>query len=113
VFADASALQHDMIDAERAQAAAHGKAGLAAADDDDIRISHGRVSFEWGDRGGRRAGRGGRAPQAMAGVLTPIEIGTPLVTMSNTAERAFDCITICSSCSGLASPSISKETLIP
>lgn len=111
-LADPSALQHDMVDTVRGETSAHGKAGLAATDDDDIWISH--DSCLWiGDEAGRHIKRDGRADQAVAGVLTPIETGTPLVMMSNTADRAFDCMTISSSRSGAASPSISKETLMP
>ena len=47
-LADPPTLQHDMIDAAHAEASAHGEASLAAADDDDISLVHGRVSFEWG-----------------------------------------------------------------
>ena len=41
-----------------------------------------------------------------------MSMGTPLASTSNTAERAFDCMTICSSSSGCASPAMSNETRI-
>src|SRR6185312_1087626 len=62
-LADPSALQHDMVDTVRGETSAHGKAGLAATDDDDIWISH--DSCLWiGDEAGRHIKRDGRADQA-------------------------------------------------
>ena len=55
-------------------------------------------------------GPAARRVEVIAAVLTVTKTGTPLLRMSKTADRAFDCMTIFSSCSGLASPSISKET---
>ena len=43
----------------------------------------------------------------------PVETGTPLVSTSNTAERARDCSTISCSFSGGASPLIEKLTRMP
>ena len=107
---DAAALEHDVRDAPRCQAAAHHESGLSCADDDDVGPRHGSLSFGWKEGTGRRRRRRPARSQTVAALLTPTETGTPLVRTSNTAERAFDCITICSSSSGCASPSMSKVT---
>ena len=78
--------EHDVLDAELGQTAAHGEPCLSGADDDRRRARHG-------------------APQR---VLTLTSTGTPLVSTSNTAERARDCSTISRSFSGGASPAIVK-----
>ena len=79
-------LEHNVLDAELGQAAAHGEPCLSGADDDRRRARHG-------------------LPQR---VVTLTSTGTPLVSTSNTAERARDCSTISRSFSGGASPAIVK-----
>jgi len=111
-LSDPATLQNDVIDTGLREAATHGEACLASADDDDVRVAHGTDPFS--EVSGRRAGaRRPFARQTRVGILTPSVTGTPFVSTSNTAERAFDCITIFSSCSGVASPSISKSMLMP
>ena len=109
---DAAALEHDVVDAALGEAAAHGQAGLAGADDEGVGGAH--ESLQASRRpaaGGRRWGRrplGGRAGQPAS---TSIDTGTPLVTTSNTAERWRDCSTTWRSFSG-SSPRTLKRTVI-
>src|SRR4029453_952909 len=79
-------LEHDVLDAELGQAAAHRETCLSAADDDRRRTRHG----------------------AFQRVSMLTSTGTPLVSTSKTAERARDCSTISRSFSGGASPAIVK-----
>ena len=96
-LADPPALQHHMVDAAQSEASAHRQAGLAAADDDDVSLAHDVVSLCLSLSWAARLRPGGPAGYATAGVLTATETGTPLVRMSKTADRAFDCMTIFSS----------------
>src|SRR5215211_1877153 len=85
---EVATFEHDVLDAEFGQAVAHREPCLSGADDEGRRALH-RVH-----------------PR----VLTLMSTGTPLVSTSNTAERARDCSTISRSFSGGASPAMVKLT---
>ena len=74
---DPPALEHDVRDAARREAVAHRQAGLAGADDQDIRPGHGGGSL----CKGRRA-PAGRRPGARQPASISIETGQPLVSTS-------------------------------
>ena len=98
-LADAPAFEQHVLVAGGREMVAERQAGLAGADDQ--RVDAGRA---------RRPDRPGAAVVGHAS--TPTCTGTPFVTMSKTAERAFARSTSSRSFSGGASPSTSNVTRI-
>ncbi len=64
---DSAALEHDVVDAPVAEAAAGGEAGLAGADDDGVGDGHGR---SWVTRGCRGPAGGVGPPAGSAGMVS-------------------------------------------
>ena len=86
-----TALQHDMVDAERGEAMAHGQAVVAGTDDDNVDAAH------------RPAPGGARLEGCHDGDhATTTDTSVGLVMMSNTAERFCDWATSASISSRLA-----------
>ncbi len=84
-----------MIDPAIGQVPAHGEAGLAGADDDGRNPLH-DTRFP------------SLFPTSRAGQLTVTCTWVGLVTMSNTADRFWDCATSAAMSSALASALMSK-----
>ena len=106
-----------MVDAALGEAAAHGQACLAGADDEGVGVAHRtrsllRLRSGVADR--RVAGRlgGAAGDPGDQPVSTSTATAMPLVSTSNTAERARDCSTIGAQLLGRASPAIVKLTRI-
>ena len=111
---DPATLEHDVVTPAVGEAPADGQACLAGADDDGVDDAHRcsrrcevlAGSAAQRDRPARRDAVTCRQPAS-----TSIDTGTPLVTMSNTADRWRDCSTTERSFSG-SSPRNVKRTLI-
>ena len=98
-LADAPAFEQHVLVARGGEMVAERQAGLPGADDQRVDVG--------------RARRPGSPGAAVAGhASTPTCTGTPFVTMSKTAERAFARSTSSRSFSGGASPSTSNVTRI-
>src|SRR5690606_10064267 len=94
---DLAALEHDVVDRALGEAAAHREARVTGADDDHV----------------DGAGHARRPLLGGSNHLTSTVTFVGFVTMSNTAERFWDCATRAAISSGVASASISKPTLMP
>ena len=104
---DAAAFEQHVVAAGRGEKVADREPGLAGADDDRVDAVHGRLQAVKRRPGGCTGRRRTVARSAQA-ALTSIVTGTPLVSTSNTAERARDCSTISRTFSAGASASIVK-----